>query len=93
MINLKDVKLNGIGSSNTTRSIDHFMYPKPKDLNATIFYNGQLNVWDDDPEESFGQVWMPVCIWCKRGPLSSWDGLTCNECVPKILEYIKDKPI
>ena len=59
------------------------MYPKPKDIEATIFINGQFCIWDDDPEISFGQVWMPVCIWCKRGPLSSWDGLTCEDCRPK----------
>lgn len=41
--------------------------------------NGQLCIWDDDPPESFGQLWMPVCVWCHNGPLAAGD-LVCREC-------------
>jgi hypothetical protein len=44
------------------------------------FFNGQLEAWDDTPPECFGQVWMPVCIWCRGGPLSEHEGLTCGLC-------------
>lgn len=65
-------------------------YDKPKDLNSIIFIDGQMCVWDDSPAISFGQIWMPVCIWCRRGPLNFHTGLTCPDCSNKSFEYLDD---
>ena len=41
--------------------------------------DGVLVEWDNEPPELFGQIWIPVCAWCRRGPLNS--GVkTCGEC-------------
>jgi hypothetical protein len=52
--------------------------PEQPGLTRIIF--GQYCVWDDSPAECFGQMWIPVCVWDRRGPLSGDDGLTCPEC-------------
>lgn len=45
-------------------------FQRPDNILETREINGQLCVWDDDPEEDFGQLWIPVCRMCLRGPLN-----------------------
>jgi hypothetical protein len=51
----------------------------PRGTEQFRWIDGQLCRWDDDPAEDFGQVWVPVCAWCRRGPLASGER-TCGAC-------------
>jgi len=54
-------------------------FDRPNDVDEEREIEGQLCIWDDSPREEFGQVWIPVCSGCYRGPLSKGE-LTCGEC-------------
>jgi hypothetical protein len=41
--------------------------------------DGRLHAWDDDPPEEFGQLWIPVCGACRRGPLVAGERF-CGDC-------------
>jgi len=41
--------------------------------------DGQLVEWDDSPPEEFGQLWISICPWCRRGPLNHRQ-VRCGEC-------------
>ena len=47
--------------------------------------DGRLWVWDDEPAELFGQIWMPVCLWCHAGPLNDGEVL-CGGCGAELEE-------
>jgi hypothetical protein len=51
----------------------------PRGAERWRWIDGQLCRWDDDPAEDFGQVWVPVCPWCRRGPLARGER-TCGDC-------------
>jgi hypothetical protein len=54
-------------------------WPVPPNQTGMVrWINGQLCEWDDAPAVEFGQIWVPVCIWCHRGPLDAGSGLTCG---------------
>jgi hypothetical protein len=46
---------------------------------------GQLQQWDDDPPEEFGQIWISVCAWCHRGPLNTGE-VVCGECPAEVAD-------
>jgi hypothetical protein len=43
--------------------------------------DGQFCAWDPEPAEVWGQIWIPVCTACRRGPLMSGQ-VTCGVCPP-----------
>jgi hypothetical protein len=46
---------------------------------AQRFIGMQLCLWDPAPLGEWGQLWLPVCLYCLRGPLSEAQ-VTCGQC-------------
>lgn len=42
-----------------------------------------MYVWDDDPAEDYGQIWVSACIWCRNGPLDDDGRMVCTDCRPR----------
>lgn len=42
-------------------------------------HDGQFQIWDNDPVDEFGQLWMSICPWCHQGPLNAGQ-VVCGEC-------------
>ncbi len=53
----------------TDAHADNPWFQRPDDLHERREIKGQLCIWDDDPIADFGQIWMPICPDCGRGPL------------------------
>jgi hypothetical protein len=51
---------------------------RPHDPSQTRWIDGQYCIWDDAPLEEFGQIWIPVCPVCKRGPVDKGN-VYCDE--------------
>lgn len=66
----------GCGSS---RTVSDPTFTPPNRPGMVRFIDGQLCEWDDEPPEMFGQIWVPVCIWCRNGPLDQ-GRLACDVC-------------
>lgn len=54
----------------------------PRWAGGIIWVDGQMFVWDADPPEDFGQVWIPVCLRCGNGPLDANGRALCEVCEP-----------
>jgi hypothetical protein len=55
----------------------------PRNPGGIIWRDGQMYVWDDDPAEDFGQLWIAVCIRCGNGPLDADGHMRCTDCEPR----------
>lgn len=49
---------------------DNPWFQVPDDPTETREIEGQLCMWDNDALECFGQMWIPVCRTCRRGPIN-----------------------